>query len=282
MDFLVAAVIMQVLMALWLKWGETHGQDRLMVMVVNYAVASLLALGWWWGEGAPPPDEITLWLGLLGGVMYTVSLLLWMVAISAAGLGVATAFMRLSVLWPTLMSVLMFAEIPTIFQLVGVVMAFGVLLLLMIPAVLKSRNILQDATLVPLLSLFLAHGGVGMTQKLFAEWGAPHQRLPLLLIIFSTSFVLTGVSVYLRKKRLQSGDLFRGGVFGGINILANFFLLGGLRVVSGVIAFPFTNVTVIVGASLAGMVLWKEQPGKSGLAVIVLAAAAIVLMALDV
>ena len=281
MGYLILAVIFQVLMSLWLKWGETRNQHRMMLMTVNYAVATFISGVLWWAQGAPVPEPVTWWLGLLGGITYTLSLLLWMIAIAGSGLGIATSSMRLSVVWPTLVSMLVFSEIPNLAQMTGVALAFVVLGLLATHAIRRHVGSIGGGELVPLLLLFCFHGGVGLTQKMFTEYGHVEQRMGLLMIIFGVSLVLTAGVVVWQRAPLSGGDLLRGGVFGGGNILTNFMLLKGLARVPGVIAFPFSNVSVIVLASLAGWLIWKEQMGRTGLMVVGLSAIAIALMTLD-
>jgi drug/metabolite transporter (DMT)-like permease len=278
MIFLVLAVTVQVLMGLLLKVGELYQQDRLVVMGCNYLFGALIAAGVWAAQGTGLPSAATLALGPVGGFFYAAGLLLWMGAIAAAGLGTSTAALRLSVLWPTLLSLLAFGERPALPQLAGIALTFGVLGLLGASSVRRSRAVPGQGGFAWLVSTFVLNGGTGITQKLFTEWSPATEKMALLTLIFGSAAVLSGAAVLARRRRLRRGDVLRGAAFGIGNLAANAFLLMGLERVSGAVAFPFTSVGVILLAAIAGAVLWRERPGPLGTAAIALAALALVLM----
>lgn len=275
MIYLLLSVVAQVSNALVLKAGELRRQDRMVVMGANYVFATLLSTVVWVLEGAVVPTGTTVVLGLAGGFFYASALLVWMVAIGAAGLGTSTAAMRLSVLWPTLLSVVAFGEVPDTLQLIGVCLAFLVLGLLTANALAQRTGSLSETGLVYLLTVFVLQGGTGSTQKLFTELSAADERSALLTIIFGGAAVMCGAVIALRRKPLRGGDIRRGLVFGTLNLTSNTLLLTGLRSVPGVVAFPLVNISVIMLATVSAVALWRERPGTWGYAAIATAALAI-------
>jgi drug/metabolite transporter (DMT)-like permease len=278
MTFLVLAVLVQVLSASLLKIGELYQQDRLVVMGFNYAFATLISATAWALLGTGLPGPATLVLGPVAGVFYALGLFLWMGAIATAGLGTSTAALRLAVLWPTLLSLLAFAERPSGAQLAGVALTFAVLGLLGAHSLRAGRALPGQGGFRWLLATFVLNGGVGISQKLFIEWGRPEEKIALLALIFGTATLGCGAAMLGRRRRLRRGDVLRGCLFGLGNVLSNTLLLLGLERVSGVVAFPFASVGTILLTALSGIVLWRERPGVLGLAAIALAAVAIVLM----
>ncbi len=283
MHFVFLAVIAQVSNAFVLKLGELYGQDRPVVMVFNYLFAALIASAGWALLGTGVPSPATLVLGPVGGLFWAGGLFLWMGAIATAGLGMATAALRLTVIWPTLLSLLVFGELPTVAQWAGVGLTFGVLGLLAAHSLRSARALPAQVGVTSafkwLLLTFTVNGGVGITQKLFTEWSPPEEKLALLTLVFVTAAAVSGVPVLRRRRRVRRGDLLRGFLFGVGNVTGNGLLLLGLERVPGVIAFPINSISVIALATLGGIVLWRERPGPLGIAAIVLAAAAIGLMA---
>ena len=278
MIYLFLAIAFQVANSVVLKQGEVRGQNRLVMMERNYLVASVLAGGMWWAGGGGWPGMATVALALTGGAFYAASLLLWMVAILRSGLGTATAAMRMSVLWPTLASFVAFGERPNALQWAGMGLAFSVIVLLAGRALPARGGAAVSQGVGNLLALFVVHGGTGLVQKLFTEVSATQERPALLALIFFTAWVITVIAVRLRPAPATGDDHRRGMVFGVLNLTTNYLILLGLAQVPGVVAFPLMNCAVILLATLAGMALWRERPGRSGLLIIVLAAAAVTLL----
>src|SRR5205085_227484 len=72
----------------------------------------------------------TLGLGALGGVGYIVSILLLMPAMRRSGVSVAVAVLQLAILWPVAYAMLVFGEMPSRAQWVGMGAAIAALVLL--------------------------------------------------------------------------------------------------------------------------------------------------------
>ena len=138
MGYLAVSVVTMVFNGMVLKWGETEGQNRLAVMSVNYLFASLGTASVWMVQGGGMPSPLTLLLGPLGGIFYGTGLFLWMVAIAKSGLGTSTAAMRISVIWPTLLSIVLFSEIPSLVQTAGI--AFAILSIGMLASALTANQ----------------------------------------------------------------------------------------------------------------------------------------------
>jgi drug/metabolite transporter (DMT)-like permease len=286
MGYLVLYVAVQVSNASLLKLGELYQQERLVMMGFNYLFATLLGAALWGVQGSGMPGGATLVLGPVGGIFYATSLLLWMGAITHAGLAVSTATMRISVICPTLLSLLVFAEMPTRFQWAGIVLTGIVLGLLAWNAAsggaVRRGDAARRGSLESwrLAALFLTMGAATSIQKLFNELGQPGEKTALLTLIYGAACLLTWIGILAGRRPLRRGDLLRGLLFGATNIGGNLCLLLALEHVPGVVAFPFVNIGSILLISLLGIVLWRERPGRSGLAAIALALPAIVLMAL--
>ncbi len=280
MAYLFLAICAYTANAFVLKVGELYQQDRLVVMGFNYLFAALAAAALWAVQGTGGPGPVTLALGPVGGFFYAAGLLLWMITISRVGLAASTATLRLSVLWPTLLSLVAFGEVPTGFQWAGVLLTLVVLGLLGASSLRADRARPHERGFGWLLLMFVLMGGVGVTQKLFTELAQRQDKAALLTLIFATAAVLCWANILGARRVLRRGDLLRGLVFGLGNVTASGMVLLALEEVPGVIAFPLINVGVILATALAGTLLWRERPGRLGVTAIALAALAIVLMSL--
>ncbi len=283
MLYLLLATLGAVYIALVLKSGQVQRRSRMVVLATNYLTASLVTGGYHLVTRGTAPSFATVLWGAGAGVFFAVSLLLWMVVIEHAGMGASTAAMRLSVVWPALTSILIFGEWPSLWQGLGIALAFAAIALLTVRSGL-SPSALRGSGPGALLALFVASGACGMSLKLFHEWGEPAERTLFLVLIFLSAGVLSSGWVGLRRWRsgeaLHGPDLRDGVLFGLGNVVGNGFLLKSLETVPGVVAFPLRDSAVIVLVSLLGVLVWKERPGRLGTAALAAAAGAVVLLAL--
>jgi len=279
MAYLLLSILASVSNALVIKRSEMHRHDRIVVMAVNYVLAWGLTTAHWAWSGGGWPSAVTWMLGAVGGLFYAGALLLMMVAIATTGLARAAVAMRMSVVWPVLLSLVGFGEVPTPFQAAGIVLALAAVALLTLRGRLAARLPAEQGGWV-VLALFVVGGGSGVTLKLFTELGPPAERGALLPVVFGAAAVLCCTIQAVRRTPLRAGDAGSGLLFGTGNVFSNSFLLWALAEVPGVLAFPINNAGVMLLATLAGVLVWRERPGARGYVAVALAALAIVLMRL--
>jgi len=239
--------------------------------------ATLLAGGAWLAEGAVRPGLITWVLGAVGGFFFATSLIVIMAAIGRAGITTTTAVYRMSLVWPVLISVVVFRELPNVFQALGIVLALLAILLLTVSTNPQVERFSRLGGLL-LLGLFVLGGGPFSTLKVFSEVGPPEQKQALLMAIFFFAGVMCWAVIIARRIPLRGEALTSGAMFGTFNVMSNLSLLYGLQTVPGTLAFPLFNAGIILLATLLGVVIWKERPGPLGSVALAVALLAIVLM----
>lgn len=283
MSYLFLAVVLQVWNANLLKIGESRNQQRMVVIGFNYISATAIATVLWAVEGATAPAGITWVFGSIAGFFYATSLFFFMVAIARSGLALSTAGMRLSVLWPMLLSLIAFGEAPTALQWSGIGLTLAVMVLLGRSGLRQSRATPGGlAGLLSLLALFLCMGGGLSTLKAFIEMDSPANRSAMLVLLFASAglmcwaVIAAGPAGALR--RIQGQDVMMGLVFGVGNVASNSFLLLGLEQVAGIVAFPLVNISVILLNTMSGILLWSERLGRVETMALAVATLAIVLM----
>ncbi|MEE8434037.1 MAG: hypothetical protein V3S64_04540 [bacterium] len=283
MSYLFVAVLLQVWNANLLKIGESRGQQRMVVIGFNYISATAIAAVLWAVEGGTAPAGITWIFGPVAGFFYATSLFFFMVAIARSGLALSTAGMRLSVLWPVLLSLIAFGEVPTALQWSGIGLTLAVMALLGRTGLRESRS--ADGGLsgrLSLLALFLCMGGGLSTLKAFTEMDSPANRSAMLALLFASAGIMCWAVIAVGPaggmRRIRGRDALLGLLFGVGNVAANSFLLLGLEQVAGVVAFPLVNISVILLNSLSGVLLWRERLGRVESAAVAVATLAIVLM----
>ena len=288
MSYLLGAILLQVWNANLLKIGESRRQRRMVVIGFNYLSATAIAAVLWAMEGGAAPAGITWIFGAVAGFFYATALFFFMAAIARSGLALSTAGMRLSVLWPVLLSLAAFGEVPTALQWSGIGLTLTVVAMLGRTGLRASRSAQGGLSgRLLLLALFLCMGGGLSTLKAFSEMDRPATRSAMLALLFAPAGLISWAVVAGPNlgpagdnRRIDGRDALMGLLFGVGNVASNAFLLLGLEQVDGVVAFPLVNIGVILLNSLSGVLLWRERLGRVETAALAVATLAIVLMTL--
>lgn len=277
MVYLLISIVASVAISVLLKRGEGTGHDRLVVTASNYISATLLAGGIWLLRGAVWPSWSTLLLGVAGGFFYAISLVLWMQAIRRAGIAMSTAALRMSVALPVALSMVLFGEVPSLNQGLGIVFTLLAIVLITLSGRATGDGVTESAAVL-LLLVFLTGGGAYATLKLFTELCPAPEKEALLTLIFLSALIMSWVTVAFGKHRFRRADIANGLAIGTCNVTSNGMVLLALQTVPGVLAFPFVNTSVLLSTAFLGTVVWRERPGGFGYLSIAASIIAIVLL----
>lgn len=278
MIWLLPAAGCSIGIALILKANEVRRGNRVLLAASNYIVASLLSLALL-GSRVSRPDTVTLTLGAVTGVNYVLGFLLLMAGIRRGPLAVPVTVMRLSVAVPIAASIAIWGEHPGAVQWTGI--ALGMLAIVLFgwglsrPGSTIRRG---GAYWLFILSLFLVMGVGDLLLKSFRELSPDVERLVFTWILFTVAAVFTWTLVWLRRIPFARGTFLLGLVLGVPNLFSTIFMLTALQSVPASIAFPFVNLTVILGSTLCGLLIWKERIRGLALAGLVVAAVALLLL----
>lgn len=302
MLFLALAIACSLAIAVVFKVAERHDLNRTALLTVNYLAAALLAIALLEPTGAITSGLVG--LGVAQGVLFIVGFWLFSLAIREAGMGLAAGVMRLSVAVPFLASWLIWAEVPSVWQIAGLVLA-GVAFFLVArpsaqapvelpppdlsaaPETLTEAESVGSGRTVGILALLFASGGlVDLNMKVFNEsFGGPDgiSLRMFLLFVFGVAFLVGAIAVVVggvRTGRWPTRQAWIWGVgLGIVNYGSAEFLLRALEVVEGPVAFPVNSVAIVLGAALIGRVVWNERLSRANVAGLGVAAVALVLLA---
>ncbi len=308
MFFLALAVACSLTIAVVFKVAERRDLDRTALLTVNYLAGAALAVAL---QGVEAPAALPGGLVALGvgqGVLFIVGFWLFALAIRQAGMGLAAGVMRLSVVVPFVASWLVWGEVPTALQFVGLALAGAAFFLVAQPAAEPPGKLgppdLGDAPRDPdheppeadpagrtvgvLALLFLSGGLVDVNMKVFRETfseaaGGTTPISTFLLFVFGVAFVVGAVAVGwtgVRTGRWPSRAAWAWGVgLGVVNYFSAEFLLRALEGLDGTVAFPANSVAIVFGAALIGRFAWGERLSRANVAGLGLAAVALVLLA---
>ena len=208
-------------------------------------------------QGSP----VTLLCGGLGGFLFVGGLVCMQNSVKRSGAALTTAFAKLGLLVPLLISTVWFHERPGLLQLLGIGLALGAILILNNRRETTPASSAPALTL-PLLTLFFAGASDGMA-KVFERLGPRSEDALYFLYVFAVAAVLAGALILLEKRKtgqgLTLGDLLHGAAVGVPNYFSSFLLLKALSRLQAVVAFPAFSVGTILTVTVLGALLFGEK-----------------------
>lgn len=259
--YLICTVLFSLSIAQILKIVELRKLRTLPVLVVNYAIAFLVAsLSTEW-EGVFERPAIT-YLAVLSGIvgaLFIVNFLVYSKSIDRNGMGISIAGMRMSLVIPIGVSLFFYNEELNQLKMTGILSSL-VALFLLIPTInRKGTSDWKMAILPILLFLFTGLGETGL--KVFErELSASFTQSQFLSGIFLTAFLIGITALITRKGRsITSKELMAGTVLGVVNLYSAHFLILSLKSYPGSIVFPVINLATIVGGTAIGLYFWNDQ-----------------------
>ncbi len=278
MIWLFPAAGCSILIALILKVNEGKGGNRLLLAGSNYIAASLIALLLLGGR-IPALSTVTFGLGALTGTNYVIGFLVLMAGISRGPLAVPVTVMRLSVAVPVIVSILVWKEQPGTAQWLGIAMGLAAIVLFGWGLNSTKRKGNEGAVFwILMVAIFLVMGSGDLLLKAFRESSAGTNRIAFTWVLFVMAAAISWLLIAARRIPIEGRTFMLGLLLGVPNLFSTVFTLMALRSIPASIAFPFINLTVIFGSTLAGFIIWKERLGGLAVAGLLVAAAALVLL----
>lgn len=305
---LVLAVACSVAIGVIFKYTGSMDVDRTALLTVNYAAAVavagvIISLG---ARDLGPGLDVSaalVGLGVGTGTLLIAGFFLLSFATDVAGMSLAVGVMRLSAVLPFLGSWLLWGEIPSIAQGVGMVLA-GVAFFLLAhkrrapdavpvstPSLSSGGSVREalsrmDWFAFSLLALtFCTGGAVDLSMKAFEETFRPqNSRVLFLLMAFGVAFLigalLVGVRAVRRGYRPRGPTIGWGIVLGVVNYGSLEFILRAIAALPGPFVFPANNIAIMLLSAVIGVSFWDETlslPNRIGMG---LAVGALILLRL--
>ncbi len=259
MIYLILAFCSSALISIVMRFGENRIQNNISTLAVNYLMCLLLSFVYSVGYGSItvplPSGRMTVILGLLSGVFYIASFILYQHNIYRNGVLMSSTFMKLGVLVPTTIAIIAFGERPGILQIAGICLAVASIIIVN-GGSSESATVTSPKALV----LLLLVGGSGdAMSKFYEELGKPEFSSQYLLYTFAAALILCTITALLRGQKLSGNDILFGCMIGIPNYYSARFLLMSLSYVPAMIAYPAYSVCTIILVGAAGVLLFHEK-----------------------
>lgn len=279
-------------MALLLKYSETGQYNRYAVTTANYVMAFCFSLVLSSGDAVamtcyfPLPESFlyfmdewravigggsilfslgasffwALIIGFAGGLFYCFGFIYIQKSIRENGVGITGAVAKLGIFFPMVLSLILWREVPTEFQIVGIVICVIAMGIISYPFDGSKRVKRVNLTL---LLLFLISGSAEFSGKFFEKYAHVELKSVFLFTVFFTAF---WISLIFLIKNVRSGgrlgkkDLLMGLLVGIPNLLTSWFLISAFKHYPASVAFPIFSSGSILLITLGGAILFKERP----------------------
>lgn len=280
MIFLLLAVICSSMIAIIFKFSEEKQSNRLAITTFNYINACIISFFMlsskkileinWFHSFVDEISEVFLngnmfsseasaaWAVIIGsitGVIYFLSFWLYQLNVNKNGAALSSTFMKLGVLVPTILSIFIFKETPTVLQGFGILMA----VLGMIIINLSMEKDIVKSIKIDLFLLFIIGGLGNFNSKLYQNYGQVEHRELFIFYIFSTALIVSGLTLLLKNRKVKVTDIIFGLLVGIPNQLTLYFLVRSLNYIKAAVAFPIFSTGTILFVNVINMTIFKEK-----------------------
>jgi len=250
-------------------------------MMVIGAALSLIYLVLRFSLRAIPLSVIT--LGIVAGVLFFIAVISFFEVTRRERLAISWTVLSLSLVIPTLTSIILWKEQPSLKQgvgITGIVVAF--VLFGIDQSRVKTRSSSSSSggwTWVLLLFLsFLATGLNLVCAKVLMEQGLVDFMIHYTLIDYASAAILAIIFMWT-KRRMPRRKEWKMAILMGVSGFTSFILfLEALLLLSGIVVFPLRSAINIVLTTGLSVVLWREEMTVAGGVGMVLAIVSIFLI----
>lgn len=273
---LILAIMSSASIALIFKISENGKYNRYRVTTANYFTAFTFSLFLYISSSShigiynaiTSTDWYSLMLiGIPAGCCFFLSFVLYQQSVKDNGASLSAMVGKLGILIPMLASIILWKEIPTITQMIGIILAISAILYVNFkPSATvnksKSNGIISQISLI---LLFFAGGMAEFSNKLFQKYGQASDKGIFLFIVFFVAFLIS-LRLAIKKQKIQGSswlnDLKMGMLVGIPNMLSSVFLISALNDVPAALAFPAYSAGSILVVTVLSKGLFNEAITK--------------------
>ncbi len=216
--------------------------------------------------------------GIVLGVLFAVTYLFFVPTLYDRGVSVMAALCQLSALVPMMASLLIWHEQPTPVRWAG-----AVLCLIAMPMLALDKGVTDDSRLTwrrvfIFAGMVVFNGGVLLGLKWFQELDVPRQFDGFMLTTFCSATVVMAILWPVYRGVLDRRVIFWGWAISIAYTGAAMMIVKALHFYEGVVVFPFAEATAVALTVAFAALVWRETPGRLGMAGIGIVTVAAVLI----
>ena len=224
-----------------------------------------------------PLQPLVFYAGLILGVLYAVTYLLFVPTLADRGVSIMAALCQLSALFPMAGAIVIWHEQPSLVRWTGAILCLIAMPLLALDHGVTDTRLTWRKVLI-FAGLVVFNGGVLLGFKWFEQLGRPEQFSGLMLTAFATATAIMAL-LWPLYRGVASRPVIAWGLACSLCYAgAALAIVQALRRYEGVVVFPFAEATAVALTVAYAALAWREIPGKAGIIGIVTVIVAAVLI----
>lgn len=292
MFYLFLATLCSASIALIFKYTENSDTNRYVITSANYFMAFFASLVMIFRKGlfvdlgvrVPFLDELgqvilsenqvlsqygsVIWgvlIGSIAGLFFFLSFIFYQKSVKENGVGLSGTFAKLGILVPMVFSIILWKELPSFLQWIGIAISICSILIVNLSKVSSDRLDFNKT----LILLFLFGGMAEFSTKIYQKYGLNDYKDVFLFMVFLIAFFISTYYTVKLKSKIVASDVWIGFAVGIPNLFSSYFLILALDTLKTSIVFPLYSAGSIVLINIGGLLLYKEKiSGKNKLAIV--------------
>lgn len=277
MHYLLSAIVSNIMIIFIMKHSEERQGNRYAVTLVNYVTGVLVSYLLMKEKilfDLSAPGCFALGLAVFNATCMTGCMLFIQYSINKNGAPLTTTFNRLGILIPTVLSMVLFHELPTLIKMSGIALAIFAILYI------NGGKKEEKHTVAPmiLLIVFILGGLIDFNSKVYSIFGDLQLRDYFILYTFIFSTIISGAVLLKINPSINKTDVIKGVLVGIPNQLVLYSMVRAAAVLPAYLAFPLGSSAIIFGVNIINFLVFKEKPTKRELIATFIIAGALILL----
>ena len=276
MFYLLMAIAMHSTTMFVLKYSENSEGNRYATTLFNFLTGMIISFFLMKEKVlfySTPQGFFAMGLAVINAICMTSGMVVYQVTVGRNGAPLTATFGRLGVLIPTVLSMIFFHEVPSLVQIVGLIIA-----ILAIIYINGGGETNQIESLSLLLAVFVISGLMDFCSKLYGVYGdaAIQDYYVFYSFLFNT---LLSLGILLAKNRtVKKKDVTNGILLGIPNQLITYSMVRVVLYLPAYLAFPLASAGVILAVNIVNFVVFREKLSPRELRATLLIGIALILL----
>lgn len=278
---LLLAIIFSAMIPVLMKYAHNRNLAEEVILTFNYLIAVSVSLIFTLIKSEKYVEllsksksmSMVLIIGIVTGIMFYGGFYYYQKSVKDNGVSISIAVGKMGIIIPMILSLVLWHEIPTLLQWLGIFMS-----MLAIAIINIKPDVFKGAQIKTSLLLFFIIGGLGDFFNKFFQVivGANYSDL-FLVVVFSTALI---ASLYntIKHKNINKLSVAFGIAVGIPNMLTAFFLISALSMMNATVVFPLYSGGAIMLSMFWSMFAFNEKLKRKDVVSIVMIFIALVLI----
>lgn len=259
---LILAILFSAMIPILLNYAHRYNLVDEVILTFNYTLATIVSSILTIANKStyilllkdPFHVAILVIIGAITGLMFYGSFYFYQKSVKDHGVALSIAVGKMGVILPILLSLIIWKELPTPVQWIGIIASIVAIGLISI-----QPSKMDHAPLKISLLFFLLMNGLGdFFNKLFETTiGAGYKDL-FLLMVFGSALIASSIQT-IKHKQINTMSILFGLAIGLPNMLTTYFFINALSHLNDAVVFPMYSGGAIVLSSIWGITVFRER-----------------------